>query len=94
MLQSGTTFSVDEIRASLAPDAIILEYYQAMGRLYVCVLAHDRLDIVPLGAAADVRSRLQLLQFQLARFRRDPDADAGFAAPMRAATEAHLRALV
>ena len=43
------------------------------GPLYVCVLSHDRLDIVPLGAAADVRSRLQLLQFQLAKFRRGPD---------------------
>ena len=93
VLQSGTTFSVDEIRASLAPDAILLEYYQAMGRLYVCVLAHDRLEIVPLGAVAEVRSRLQLLQFQLARFRRDPDGDAALAAPARAATEAHLRAL-
>jgi CHAT domain-containing protein len=93
VLQSGTTFTVDEIRASLAPDAIILEYYQAMGRLYVCVLAHDRLEIVPLGAVADVRGRLQLLQFQLARFRRDPDEDAARAAPLRAATEAHLRAL-
>jgi CHAT domain-containing protein len=92
-LQSGTTFTVDEIRASLAPGAIILEYYQAMGRLFVCVLAHDRLEIVPLGAAADVRSRLQLLQFQLARFRRDPDEDVARAAPVRAATEAHLRAL-
>ena len=93
VLQSGTTFTVDEIRASLAPDAIILEYYQAMGRLYVCVLAHDRLEIVPLGAVADVRGRLQLLQFQLARFRRDPDQDVAREAPVRAATEAHLRAL-
>jgi CHAT domain-containing protein/tetratricopeptide (TPR) repeat protein len=93
VLQSGTTFTVDEIRASLAPGAIILEYYQAMGRLYVCVLSHDHLEIVPLGAADDVRSRLKLLQFQLARFRRDPDNDAVFAEPLRAATEAHLGAL-
>lgn len=90
VLQSGTTFGVDEIRASLAPDAIIVEYYQAMGRLYVCVLAHDHLEIVPLGVVAEVRSRLQLLQFQLARLGRDPDA---VAAPNRAATDAHLRAL-
>ena len=93
VLQNGTTFSVDEIRASLAPGAIILEYYQAMGRLYVCVLGHNRLEIVALGAVDEVRSRLQLLQFQLARFRRDPDDDAVFAEPLRAATEAHLRAL-
>jgi CHAT domain-containing protein len=64
-----------------------------MGRLYVCVLTHDRLEIVPLGAIGDARSRLQLLQFQLARFRRDPDADAALAASARGPTEAHLRAL-
>ena len=93
VLQSGTTFSLDEIRSSLARDAIILEYYEAMGRLYVCVLAHDRLDIVPLGAIADVRSRLQLLQFQLARFRRGPDEGAALSEAARQAAEAHLRAL-
>ena len=48
---------------------------------------------MPLGAVADVRSRLQLLQFQLAKFRREPDDDARVAEPLRAATEAHLRAL-
>lgn len=93
VLQSGTTFTVDEIRASLAPDAVILEYYQAMGQLHVCVLSHDRLEIVPLGAAADVRSRLQLLQFQFNKFRRGPEQAEAFAEPMRAATEAHLRVL-
>ena len=93
VLQSGTTFGVDEIRASLSPDAILLEYYQAMGRLYGCVLTHDHLEIVPLGAVAEVRGRMQLLQFQLARFRRDPDADATLAASAQGATEAHLRAL-
>jgi CHAT domain-containing protein/tetratricopeptide (TPR) repeat protein len=93
VLQGGTTFTADEIRASLAPDAVILEYYQAMGRLYVCILAHDRLEVVALADVADVRGRLQLLQFQLARFRRDPDEDAALAGPVRAATESHLRAL-
>lgn len=93
VLEAGTTFSLDEIRASLASDAMILEYYEAMGRLYVCVLSHERLDIVPLGGIAEVRSRLQLLQFQLARFRREPDEDAAQSAPVRQATEAHLRAL-
>jgi CHAT domain-containing protein len=48
---------------------------------------------VPLGATAEVRSRLQLLQFQLARFRRGPDADAAVSDAVRQATEAHLRAL-
>lgn len=93
VLQRGTTFTVEEIRASLAPGAIILEYYQAMNRLYVCVLGHDRLEIVPLGGVADLRGRLQLLQFQLGRFRRDPDNDARPAEPLHAATEALLRTL-
>lgn len=36
---------------------------------------------------------MRLLQFQLAKFRRGPGEAGGFAEPLRAATEAHLRAL-
>ena len=48
-LQTGATFGVDEIRESLGTDAVLLEYYQARGQLYVCVLRQKDLDIVPLG---------------------------------------------
>ena len=51
-LQSGTAFGVEEIRDSLASGTVLLEYYQARGRIYACVLGRDRLHVVPVAFAA------------------------------------------
>ena len=92
-LQSGTSFGLEEIRSSLAPDTILLEYYQARGRTFVCVLGRDHLDVVPLGPFAHVRNLLRLLQFQLSKFRLGPHYVDAFAEQLQAATEMHLREL-
>jgi CHAT domain-containing protein/tetratricopeptide (TPR) repeat protein len=92
-LESGTTFTLEEIRASLPPGTLLLEYYQAMGRLYVAILGADRLETLPLGPMAEVRRVHRLLQFQLAKFRLGSSYTTAHAAPLRAATEGHLRAL-
>jgi CHAT domain-containing protein len=92
-LQSGASVGLEEIRSSLASDTILLEYYQARGQTYVCVVGRDRLDVVPLGPMAHVRSLLRLLQFQLAKFRLGPDYVGAFAEQLQAATEMHLREL-
>jgi CHAT domain-containing protein len=92
-LESGTTFTLEEVRASLPPDTILLEYYQAMGRMYVGILSADRLETIPLGPVAELRSLHRLLQFQLAKFRLGSDYTNAYAAPLRAATEGHLRGI-
>jgi CHAT domain-containing protein len=92
-LQSGTSFGLDEIRSSLAPDTILLEYYQARGRTYVCVLGRDQFDIVALGPMAHVRELLRLLQFQFAKFRLGPQYVEEFGVQLQAAAETHLREL-
>lgn len=92
-LQSGSTSDLDEIRASLAADTVLVEYYQARGRIYVCVLRRDRLDVVPLGSIASVRSHVRLLQFQLSKFRLGPQFVGALEAHLHAATRAHLRDL-
>ena len=92
-LQSGTSFGLEEIRSSLAPDTILLEYYQARGRTYVCVLGRDQFDIVALGPIAHVRDLVRLLQFQFSKFRLGPDYVDTFTAQLQAAAEAHLREL-
>src|SRR4029079_6111364 len=53
----------------------------------------DRLDVVPLGPLAQVRSLLRLLQFQLSKFRLGPDYTGALEGHLQAATEAHLRSL-
>jgi CHAT domain-containing protein len=92
-LQSGASFGVDEIQASLAPDTVLLEYYQARGQTYVCVLGRDQLEIVPLAPIADVRKLLRFLQFQLSKFRLGPQYVDAFAGQLQAATVTHLREL-
>ena len=92
-LQSGATFGVDEIRESLGADTVLLEYYQARGQLYVCVLRQKDLDIVPLGPMAQVRRELRLLQFQLSKFRLGPDFVGAVGEQLHAATRMHLREL-
>lgn len=92
-LESGTTFTLEEIRASLPADTVLVEYYQAMGRLYVAVLSANCLETTPLGSIDEVRRVHRLLQFQLAKFRLGSDYTTKYAGPLRAATDGHLRAL-
>lgn len=92
-LQAGRTSGLDEIRSALPRDTILLEYYQARGSYYVCVLTTERLEVIPLGPAVDVRRILRLLNFQLSKFRLGPDFVKVFAQQLRTATETHLREL-
>lgn len=92
-MQSGAAQSLDDIRATLSPGTMLLEYYQARGRYYVCVLGRDQLEILPVADAAKVRHLIALLQFQLSKFRLQPQYLNAFAGPIRAATESHLRDL-
>jgi CHAT domain-containing protein len=92
-LQTGRSFNLEEIRSTLAPGTLVLEYYQARGQTYVCVLGRDQLDIVPLGPIAGLRRLVRLLQFQLSRFRIGPEYLNMFAAQLQTATDVHLREL-
>jgi CHAT domain-containing protein len=92
-LQSGRAASLDDIRATLPPETTLLEYYQARGRYYVCVVTRDALDVVALAPAAHVRRLLRLLQFQISKFRLGPAYVDAFASQFRAAAEGHLQEL-
>jgi tetratricopeptide (TPR) repeat protein len=92
-LQSGAADRIDEIRLVLHPNTLLLEYYQAQGRYYVCLVSRDALDVVALPDAEEVRKRLALLQFQLLKFRLDPGYIEAFKGQLLTATETHLRAL-
>jgi CHAT domain-containing protein/tetratricopeptide (TPR) repeat protein len=91
-LQSGKAFRLDEIREVLAPGTILLEYYQARGQIYACVLSGKRLDVVPVATAPVVKKLLRLLQFQLSKVGLAATRS-GPAGERRGATEAHLAEL-
>src|SRR5205814_2343079 len=92
-LQSVATFSLDEIRESLGSDALLLEYYQARGQAYVCVVGRHDLEIVPIGPIAALRNQLRLLQFQLSKFSLGPEFVNGIGTQLQTATSMHLRQL-
>jgi CHAT domain-containing protein len=92
-LQTGTSFTLEEIRASVAPGTLVVEYYQARGQIYVCVLGREQLDIVSLGPVAALRELVRLLQFQLSKFRLGSAYLSTFAARLQTATNTHLREL-
>ena len=92
LINAGTV-SIEQIRQTIPLDALLLEYYQARGVLYACVLRSERLDVIPLASSAHVRSVFRLLQFQLSKFRLGPDYVNRFASNLQEATKTHLREL-
>jgi CHAT domain-containing protein/Tfp pilus assembly protein PilF len=92
-LQSGASAGLEEIRSTLPADTMLLEYYQARGQYYVCIVTRERLEVVPLVPSAEVRNFLRLLHFQLSKFRLGPNYVTGFAEQLQVAAETHLREL-
>ncbi len=93
VLQDAGTIELEAIRAALSQDSVLLEYYQARGNLYACVLGHDFLEIVPLARAAGVAVLMRLLQFQFSKFRLGTDYVRRFSGALLAASQAHLSEL-
>jgi len=93
VLQSGTADRIEEIRSTLQAGTLLLEYYQAHGRYYVCLVSRDALEVVALCRAEEISKCLSLLQFQLLKFRLDPGYIQSFGSQLLTATETHLRAL-
>ena len=48
---------------------MILQYYRVRDTFHACLLSRRTLKIVPLGSASELRRKLQLLRFQLSKFR-------------------------
>ena len=92
-LQNAGTIELEAIRSMIPANTMLLEYYQARGRFYVCLLNRDRLEIVPLTQASRVQNLFRLLQFQLTKFRFGPDYARDFSASLHEATLTHLSEL-
>ena len=92
-LQGGTASTLEEIREALTPATVLLEYFEARGQIYACVVDRGRLDVVPVASMADVRDRLRLLQFQLSKCPFGAAYPGGAPDRRPDATHAHLAAL-
>lgn len=90
-LEGARPIDLESIRAALPADAILLQYYRVEDVYYACLLSRTQLKIVPTGSASELRRVLQLLRFQLSKFRLGPDYVRTFDHTLRAATDEHLR---
>src|SRR5438445_11204951 len=71
-LQAPSNISLDEIRATVFPTTAMVEYFSVQDRILACVLSNNDLRICPVALQSRVQKLLQLLQFELSKFRLDP----------------------
>ncbi len=92
-LQAPNNVSLEEIQVALSTDTALVEYFCLQDRILACVLRHDDLRVVPLTVQSRVQKLLQLLQFQLSKFRLDPHYVSTFQESLLQSTQAHLENL-
>jgi hypothetical protein len=92
-LQSAKTVSVEELQEILPENTLLLEYYMARNRFYVCLVTQKQFKIVALSDVNGIREKLRLLQLQLAKFRLGPDYIQPLEKALLQATQAHLEEL-
>ena len=92
-LQAGKSLSVEEIRAAITPETLVVEFFQTGDRILACILGRDRLHIVPVTLASRIANVLRLLQFQLSKFRLGSEYAAAFRDSLIESTNAHLKTL-
>ncbi len=89
-LEAPTSFSFDFLRGAIPRDVALVEYYSAGDRLIAAVASQAKMEIVPVSVISRIQNYLQLLRFQLSKFRMGSDYTQRFIEPMQRAVESHL----
>jgi CHAT domain-containing protein/predicted negative regulator of RcsB-dependent stress response len=92
-LQMPSHLPIEAIRAALPADTFLVEYFRVRDRIVACVLGPNTLEMVPVTLESRVASQLRLLQFQLSKFRLNPEYLKAVYDSLVHATEAHLKEL-
>jgi CHAT domain-containing protein len=92
-LQTPTNLPIAAIRAALPPDTLLIEYFRVKDRIAVCLLGPENLEILPITLETRVAGFLRLLQFQLSKFRLNPQYLEIFRDSLVQSTHAHLTEL-
>jgi CHAT domain-containing protein len=89
----ASQFSLPKLQSSLDEDACLLEYFSAGERILAVVVTKHEIEIVPVTISSRIASYLDLLRFQLSKFRLGTDYAQRFAESLLRATQSHLRSL-
>ena len=92
-VQVSTTMPLEQIRSTLPADTALVEFFCAHDRAVVCVVTREKLHVCPVTVQSRIQKLLQLLQFQLSKFRLDPQYVATFSQALLESTQAHLKSL-
>jgi len=92
-LETPAEFSMLKVQTALPADTALIEYYSAGDRLVAALVTRDRIEITPVTQVSRVAHRLQLLRFQLSKFRMGSSHIQQFEQPLLRATLSHLEAL-
>jgi CHAT domain-containing protein/tetratricopeptide (TPR) repeat protein len=92
-LESPADFSLAQLQTSLPADTTLVEYFSIEDRLVAAVVTRDQIRIVPVTVLSRVNHFLQLLRFQLSKFRMGNDYVRRFEEALFRATQSHLESL-
>jgi CHAT domain-containing protein len=90
-LQAAGAIPLESIRAALPEDAILVQYYRVRDTFYTCLLSRKDLKILPAGSVSTLRRTLQLLRFQLSKFRLGAEYVRTFQHQLLDAANSHLQ---
>jgi len=92
-LQKPSHVPLSTIRDAMPEGTLLVEYFRVRERILVCLLGKHTLEILPVTVESRIAGLLRLLQFQLSKFRLNPEYLQAFHDSFVQATEAHLRDL-
>ena len=87
------TFTLKDVRETLAPDASMVEYFRIRDRIVAAVITDKSLDVVPITGLERVKSLQRWFQFQVSKFRLGSEYLRSFQEPLFRAIQLHLREL-
>ena len=92
-LEVPSDLSVAQLQSALPPDATLVEYFSSGDRLLAAVMTRAEIRILPVTVLTRVTHILQLLRFQLSKFRMGSEYVRRFEDPLLRATQSHLESL-
>jgi len=92
-LEAPADFSLTKLQANLPEDATMVEYFSAGEQLVAAVVTRREIRILPVTVLSRVTHFLQLLRFQLSKFRMGNEYVQRFEQALLRATQSHLESL-
>ena len=92
-LEAPSPVSLETLRQALGEHTTLVEYFRVRERILAAVVTSTGLTIIPVSIASRVAGILQMLQFQLAKFRLDESYLREFEAQLLDAARGHLHEL-